>query len=141
MAPRDPNHNPGGTKKRPPAPAGTDQLSPVEQLAHLAAPPPDPNAKEVPEVAAQALRSVAMLRAAGELLCNTDPGYIRIVPTVDTNIFHITYTYRYGKWARHYVYVSCQDFALAEGLIILARKVDEVSLGVRKPTPDKMAYQ
>lgn len=139
--PRDPNHNPNPRTQKTPPVGGTDQLTPIEQLTLTTSPGPDPNTSEIPEIAAQALRAVAMLRAAGELLCNTDPGYVRIVPSADDQVFHLTYTYRYGKWKGHYVYVVAQSFELAQGLIILARKVDEVSLGIRKPTVDAMAYK
>jgi hypothetical protein len=73
--------------------------------------------------------------------CTFNHGYLKVKRDVDGSRIHLTYTFIYGTWARHYVYVAVDYAEIEWGLQLLAGKVWEVDEGVRKPTPDRLPFE
>lgn len=70
-------------------------------------------------------------------IIHRDDGYLKIRRELDSAQMHLTWTWTMGQWARCYVYVRVEYYAIGFGLGLLMDKITEVDHGLRVPTPDK----
>lgn len=80
---------------------------------------------------------VSATKDAAAAMWLADEATIRLTPSVSDNCWHMSYKWRYGPWAGHYVYVRVPPHEFEYGLIMLYMKAKEVWLGTRKPTLDR----
>lgn len=66
-----------------------------------------------------------------------DDRYFRITPGGEGHSWYLCCTWRWGKWAKHYVMAVVGRGDLHYGFILLAEKVARVEAGLLKPTPDR----
>lgn len=67
---------------------------------------------------------------------NRHDGWLRIVPEDDAQACYLKWKMNTGRWPNHYVMVRCQSWQIEYGLALLQSKLEEVDLGVRRPTQD-----
>lgn len=76
------------------------------------------------------------LPALAQLLHRGD-GWVRMVGDLDGKNLYLKYKWTGGEWRNHYVMAVVMLETLSFGLGLLLAKVQQVDIGVRRPTPDR----
>lgn len=66
-----------------------------------------------------------------------DDGYYKLTPGGDGESWYISYHWKWGRYAKHYVMAVVYRGSLSRGLAICARKVARVRAGTLRPVKDR----